>query len=270
MLMEMQAIPAAPPKPSYALVKRADTARSAVERAQLRRQNSARRSMRSLSNPSLKGLGATPAQQYSQWYYTNYLPYYTSSLQAQNVYQNFTYPFQSLLQRYYGAYNPATYGYAQSPNAYPYQYGPYPLNQGYGSPYQSPQPVYGYTGYSSTYNPYAYGSGFLPQGDQYLYLRNPQQCAGQGGIWDAFAQSCSNPNTPAQANPATVPVTPTANVPSVLGYSKFSAADMLNRAGYETWLVQEDGGYFNPPQGYDVRRVNIWVSNGVVQKQTVG
>lgn len=276
--MFMAMSPALPAyKPSEYQAKRWDAGQRRAKKRIGQEQDFLRKSLNSLSDGSVKaaGIGSlwdtffgyggqqqSQQQRYSQWYYSTYLPYLRSQQQGQQQYSSYPVQVPNYGYRYptpqVNPYQPYQYGYS-----YPYQqqyYNPYQYG-GYNYPSYGGYGTYGYSGYG-------YGSN-LPQGDQYLYLRTAQQCVGQGGIWDAFSQSCSNPNPSAGVPP--VAGTPSAaQPPSVLGYSKFAAANILNAAGWETWMVQENGGNFSPPQGYDPRRVLIWVSNGVVQRQGVG
>lgn len=245
MLQAMTAVPASPIAPSPLFAQRMDHARSAGESKKRRRHTAGRKSM--------SGLAASPFN-YWNWYTQNYLPSY------------YSYNYQQVAQ-------PCPAGYMRRTlSTYPFQTYCSPIQSPL-APYYSPYSQYGGSGYSpyGYYGyPYSYpaGGSNLPIGsDPYIYYRTPQDCVGRGGLWDSFSQSCQS----ASGSPSTVdPASPASQAPSVIGQYKYNAAAMLNAAGYEAWLVQEDGSYFNPPPGYDPRRIDLWVRNGVVERQATG
>ncbi len=191
-------------------------------------------------------LGATPARgtrAWWQWYATQYLPQYYSQQQVQQ------YVYSSPYYTQYGS----PYGVA-NPYQYPYSTYNYPN-------YQNGYPYYGYG--NQYYNPYAQAQYTTWQGEQ-----GSAACAQQGGYWDPTQMSC-NAVTGQQPYGSTV-YGPTGTPPNVIGLPEWQAVAMLNAAGFNVWEISRDGISQGAPPGYSSNRVDISVSNGVVNAAAVG
>ncbi len=200
---------------------------------------------------SMKGIGASPppygTKAWWVWYGTTYLPQKYNQQQALTILQNHP------LFNVYGIQNQ---GQSAAQSYYPYGSGNYSY-WGYNYPYY---------GYQNQYQaPYTNYQRYIPYGgiDQGVIA-----CNQQGGTYDAFNMTCSAvTGQPPYGN--TVTGYP-ANLPNVTGVAKWSAVAQLNGAGYTVWLLNEDGIPQGTPPGYDARRVNITVANGVVTGASIG
>lgn len=170
-------------------------------------------------------------QQYYQWYWNTYLPYYYQ--QQQRTVQcpsGYTLQNGQCVQSYYG-----------------YQYPQYNYAQQYGYNYQQ-----------------GCQAGVVGCYQQGAYAASPQQCVGQGGLWDSFSNSC----TPAGGGATQAAVG--SGYPNVLGMEKWTAVRALNNAGYNVWLLSENGIPQGTPTDYNARRVQITVNNGAVTYVSLG
>ena len=208
---------------------------------------------------TIKGLGATQQPRYV------YRPI------TRNVYNNYGggyYPYGSgynplaidalLLAQGNWNYGATPYGTSPYQN---YNYNPYYNGSYYGSGYS--YPYYG-SGYGTSLN-----QSSTPQ---YTYT-NYQGCVGSGGLWDSFANACTQVNT--GFNPYSYESTPygygggyiasqTGAMPQVVGLSMGSGVAELNQAGYTVWLISQNGIPQGTPPGYVQNRAVITVNNGII------
>lgn len=205
----------------------------------------------------LLGLGAVAQPRYGtkawwQWYAIEYLPrYYNQQQIIQKLLQNPLYSTFGLPYPYsqVNPYAPQTYG-----SGY-YPYG------GYQPGYQNNYPYYGYGNSYTPEYPYAYASWQGAQG--------ADACQAQGGQYDYFQRACySITGQPPYGNVVTG--TYQDAPPNVIGRPKWEAVATLNGAGFGIWLLNEDGIPQGVPPGYDPRRVDIAVANGIVTSASVG
>lgn len=145
------------------------------------------------------------------------------------------------------------------------------------------QPGYGAVPYGSSpyqnwnYNPY-YNPGTVPYNGsapypQYQY-ETYQQCVGSGGDWDSFANACTGQNT--SFNPYSYEATPYgyggygapqtgfASMPSVVGMAYATGVSTLNSAGFNVWLLSNNGIPQGTPPGYVPNRAVITVNNNII------
>ncbi len=184
-----------------------------------------------------------------QWYATAYLPSY---LNQQQVYS------MLLKSPFYSQYGlPITY--PQNTNLYPYG-GQYPYQQSYPyqQQYQYPQQYY--------QQPYQYQIPVTPP--HYVPYGGTDtgavQCNQAGGIYDAFAMTCSTGGT------STGSTYGTGAPPNVVGQTMYTAVQTLNNNGWNVWLLNQDGISGGVPQDYQPNRVQISVANNYVTSQSVG
>lgn len=98
---------------------------------------------------------------------------------------------------------------------------------------------------------------------------SPQTCDSVGGMWDSFANACTG--WLGQTNPNQAPINPSSVLPpNLLGMGKWQAIALLNAFGFEVWLLQEDYVSGGTPPGYNPRRADIVVMNGIVVSVSVG
>ncbi len=207
----------------------------------------------------LGGLGAPPVQgtrAWWTWYATSYLPQFYTPTQIQQ------YVVASPYYQQFGS--PFAYGFPQYNQPYPASYNPYtqPVNVYSNAPYQyANYPYYGYG--SQSYNPYA-----PAQYNQYYGDQGPANCAIQGGYWD-YGQNVCNAVTGQPPYGNTV-YGPNSSPPNVIGMPKWAAVAALNGAGFNVWLLNENGISQGTPPGYSQNRVDISVQNGTVTAAAVG
>ncbi len=158
-------------------------------------------------------------------------------------------------QWYATVYLPQRYSQQQ---IYQYVYAS-PYYQQFGSPFQYQQ--YGQYGYD---NPY-----FQQAQAQYTQWQAEQlaaTCAQRGGYFDYAQQSCyggQNYYGGTQYGTSSQP-------PNVIGMPIGAAIAALNGAGFNVWLLNQDGISQGVPPGYSSNRVSISVANGIVNSSAVG
>ncbi len=199
---------------------------------------------------AVAGLGDidTSSPEYANWYYSIYLPWYQAQQAARYAavqYQpGYQYPYQQ-----------SQYGY-QSYNQQPGAYSEAAQNacMAQGGRWQD-------TGHGFACS--VGGASFA--NPTQLYASNPQACAGQGGYWDAYSNTCVSRNGVVSANQPSA-VTP----PNVIGTPVNQAMNALTAQGWQTVVVRN--GYYRSPATYDYqpRRVKLEIDNGYVSNAMVG